>query len=900
MRIPPAVRRAFRLPPSKEQIARELDDEVRFHVETRANALMVTGLSQEQAYAEALRRFGDVDDLRDYCVSIEVPQMQRAQFRERLHSVVQDIRLTLRQFRKSPSFTIVAALTLALGIGATTAIFTVVNGVVLRPLPFAESEKIVQLSGLDSKGQKLRFADRTFDQLVAENRTLSTLAEYNANGLSVSANGEVLRLKAAAVSRQFFDVLKVKPAAGRLFAPDEQRSGAAMVVVISHGMWVRQFGGAPDAIGATLKTGSTSMTVIGILGTGREFPADVDLWIPREQLGRDVSYTAHNWRVIGRIKDGMTLAQVSGDVSLVLRRLHGAIGEATATFDGLAITLREQIVGNIRTLLFLVLGASGVLLLIACANVTNLLIARLAARESEFAVRLAIGAGRWRLAQQLLIETSLLAAVGCVGGLLLALAGMRMLLVLRPAIIPRVGELNIDWRVLTFAAALSAGMAIMLGLVAAWRGARGDLRAALSQSQRSHGSGSASYRMRGSLVVLQLAMTVVLLTGAGLLARSFVGLMTIDPGFRTHGLVVAGLAPSVEQGSYALARRTLYYDALLDRARTISGVTSAGISDAEPFSGGSSNGTFLVLSSATVKITQGDFETLFRDKAHTGYATYRLASEGYFKALNIPLVTGRLFNKGDRAGAPHVAVVNASLARTQWPSESAIGKVIEFGNIDGDLTPITIVGIVGDTREEDLAQQPEPAVYVSYRQRPGPGNGADAFVIMSTTSEGPTISAARQAFTELRAGVPMRFQRVEEIIARSIASQRFMLLLVGVFGVTALLLATLGVYSVISYLVAQRGREISIRVALGARANDIILLVLGRGIALSLIGATVGTAAALAATRVLKKLLYGVSATDPLAFSYVIAVVCVVALLASYVPARRAAKARPMDVLRGG
>jgi predicted permease len=512
---------------------------------------------------------------------------------------------------------------------------------------------------------------------------------------------------------------------------------------------------------------------------------------------------------------------------------------------------------------------------------------------------LAIGAGRARLAQQLLVESSVMSALGCVGGLLIGAAGVRLLLLLRPALIPRIGEISLDWRVLVFAMALSAATAIVLGLVAAWRATRGDLRSALSQSQRTQGGGGASYRLRGSLVVMQLAMTVVLLVAAGLLARSFVREVTIDPGFRTRGVVVASIAFDTGAGADGLGRRTRYYDAIAERARAIPGVTGVGISDAAPFAGGSSNGMFLILPSASVVVTIEDMETRFRDGGHTRHASYRLASPDYFKALGIPVVSGRVFDDGDRAGAPHVAVINASLAKSQWPNETPIGKVIEFGNIDGDMTPATIVGVVGDTREEDLARDPEPAIFFSYRQRPGNTTG-DMYVILSTTTEAPTIRSARQAFRQVRADVPMRFQTIEDIVGRSVADQRFMLLLVGVFGAVALMLATLGVYSVISYIVAQRGRELSIRAALGASTSEIVRLVLRQGIVLSLVGVGVGGAAAFGATRVLGHMLYQVSTTDPVAFGAVIVVLCATTLLASYFPARRAARLAPMDVLRAG
>jgi predicted permease len=583
----------------------------------------------------------------------------------------------------------------------------------------------------------------------------------------------------------------------------------------------------------------------------------------------------------------------------LLARLHAEVGDETWTVDGLAIGLREQIVGHVALLLFLLLGASGLLLLIACANVANLLIARMAAREGELAVRVALGAGRRRLAQQLLVETSLLAFVGGAGGILLAALSVHTLLALRPALIPRVGELRVDWRVLAFAIVISAVTALALGLLTAWRAARGDLRAALSQSQRTLGGGGASYRIRGTLVVVQLATTVVLLIAAGLLAHSFERLVAIDPGFRDHGVVVADVAFDTDTGRIGIARRVQLADELMSRARSIPGVSSVGFSNAEPFSGGSSDGGFVVLSNADVKLTlQALVDQILHDKAHAGWANYRLVSTGYFKALGIPLVSGRLFDDDDRVETPHVAVVSASLARKQWPNENPIGKVIDFGNIDSDPTPMTIVGVVGDTREEDLADGPQPVVYCSYRQRRGNDDGM--YLVLSSSNEAATIRDARQAFRSMRADLPIRFLTVEQIVGRSIASQRFMLLLIGVFGGVALLLATLGIYSVISYLVAQRGREISIRVALGASAPEVVRLVLRQGIALSLVGIAIGVAVALFATRVLRNLLYDVGPADPLAFAVVLALLATVVLLASYVPARRASRFDPMDVLRGG
>lgn len=900
MRIPDGVRRAFRLPATSERIARDLDDEVRFHVEERARKLIAQGWTTEAAYAEALRRFGDVDDLRDYCVAIEVPHMQRVALRERLETITQDFRFALRQLRKSPTFAFLAALTLALGVGATTAIFSVVNGVVLRPLPFRESEQLVRIFGIDSKGQSMsNMADPTFDVLAERNRSFAALAKLNSFSVGATIGDESTRLAGSSVSRDFFSVLGVKPRAGRFFVPEEQQVTTSPSIVISDALWARAFNRSPSAIGGKLIISGAPATIVGVMPAGQELPATTDVWIPAEMNEKRTSYTAHNWQVLGRMKPGVTITQATSDVSAILRDLHARVGEATWTFDGRTVLLRDQIVGRIRPLLITLFAASAVLLLIACANVANLLIARMASRQGEIAVRLALGAARTRLAQQLLIEASVLAAIGCLGGLLLAFGGMRLLLVLRPTVVPRVSELSIDARVLGFAIAVSAGTAIALGLLAAWRGVSGDLRAALAQSQRTQGGGGVSYSVRASLVVLQVAMTVVLLVGAGLLTRSFLRLMTVDAGYRTKGVVVAQVAYAPRPGAPAIDPVALQREQdVVARLQSLGGVRSVGVSDAAPFSGGATNGAFLVLQSTAISLDPATLQALFADKTHMGYATRHVVDAGYFKATGIRLVSGRLFTGADRAGAPQVAVINASLAKKQFPNESPIGKAIEYGNMDGDLTPITIVGVVGDTKEENLAADADAAVYLSNLQRRN--QTPDRYFVIETTNEAATVASARAALRDMLPGVGVRFQTMDDIIARSVGTQRFMLILVGVFALMALLLATLGVYSVISYLVAQRGKEISIRVALGARGTDIVRLVVRQGMTLVAGGAIAGALAAVAATRLLKTLLYEISATDPIAFVSVIGLLCAVAVLASYLPARRAAKVAPMDVLRAG
>ena len=898
MEIPAGVRRALRLPPTSERLLRELDDEVRFHVEMRAQRLIERGTPRDEAYAEALRRFGDVNELRDYCQTIEVTHMRRVQWRERVESLLQDARYAGRQFRKAPGLSAIAALTLALGIGATTAIFSVVSGVLLKPLPYHDPDRIVQLWGLDNKGNQLHFADPTFDDVVARTRSFSAIAEYNVFSTTFVSNGEGFPARTAYVSRAFFDVFALRPAAGRFFAPEEQQLGASPSVVISYAFWQRQFGGSTSALGAKLTNGSTTARIVGVLPDGLEYPTGTEVYIPREIEPKNTSRTAHNFSVLARLAPGVSLAQGSQELSAVLRRIKADVGDDTWTVDGTAVPLAEQLVGKIRPMLLLIFGASAVLLLIACANVLNLLIARIAAREGEIAVRIAIGAGRARLAQQLLVESLVLALIGCVGGLALAFGGVRALAAFRPASLPRVDDISVDWRVLVFAVLISALAALSLGIIAAWRGARGDIRSALAHTQRTQGAG-ASHRVRGTLVVVQLAMTMVLLAGAAVLGRSFVRLMTVDAGFRTHGVAIASLLLDRDDDKPAtLARRNQFLDEALQRIANLPGVTAVGGVADLPLSGSGANGLFLVLDNATAKLDMSDLGRLFQDKSRTGNAVYQMASQDYFKAMGIPVVAGRTFNDGDRAGGPHVAVISASLAKQQWPGESPLGKVIEFGNMDGDLTPMTIVGVVGDVRDRALAAPPSAIVYSFYRQRPGNGSGFS--IVIATKTPGPVIASARQIVRQLRPDVPVRFSNVEELVSRSVAQQRFMLFLVGTFGVLSLLLAGLGVYSVISYLVAQREREMSIRVALGARAADVVRLVVGQGIVLVLIGAGVGTVGAAIATRLLKNMIYETSTTDPVGFGAVIALLSFIAIAASYVPARRASRADPMDILRSG
>jgi predicted permease len=642
-----------------------------------------------------------------------------------------------------------------------------------------------------------------------------------------------------------------------------------------------------------------------------DVPAGTDLWTPSE-LERPVpSRTAHNWNVLAKLRDGVTLAQARREASAVARTLKGQYGDETWMEDAHVVPLREELVGDVRPALVVLLAASGFLLLIGCANVVNLLVARLASRHGELALRLALGAGRGRLVRQFLAEALAIAACGGLLGLLVGIFGVRVLLSLEPGRLPRVGEIGVHWPVLVFAILVSSICALALGLLTAWRATRGDIREALAQSQRTQAGSGSSHRVRSGLVVVQIALTLVLLVGAGLLARSFVELLQVDPGFRADNTVIMDVDVPIPQSTgltltngasdqaSPLQRMVQSYDEISARFAGIQGIRQVGGANFFPLAGGGTgDGAFIILGTPDEKIDFAKLPELLKDKTRSGFADFRVASPGFFTTLHIPLVSGRLFDDRDAPTATPAAVINATLARKQWPNESPIGKIIEFGNMDGDLRPFTIVGVVGDIREGGLAEPPEPTFYAYYRQRPVRATSF-YFVLEGSAPTANTIATARGIMHELRPDIPPRFRTMETVLADSLADRRFTLVLLAAFGGAALLLATLGVYSVISFLVAQRRQEIGVRIALGARSQDVLRLVLRQGATLALIGIAIGAVAALGLTRLIAGLLYGVSASDPIAFLGVMVLLAVVAVLASLVPARRAAKVDPMTVLRG-
>jgi putative ABC transport system permease protein len=834
-----------------------------------------------------------------------------------MHAFWRDVRYGLRMLAKNPGFTIVAVLTLALGVGATTAIFSVIYGVLLRPLPYTHPEQIVHLWEMSRDGHHMNFADPNFADMQSQNHSLQGIAEYGNVLESVSGGKEPTRTMVAPVSRDFFEVLGVQPAIGRGFAREEQRYNAPVTAMVSYAYWKQFLGATKDLSALRLKIDAQPAAVVGVMPPGFRFPDNTDVWVPREIYETYPSRTAHNWRVIGRLREGMAVEGSRVELTGIAQRLEQQFGHDTAMVGVAMEPLREAMTSNVRPALIILFGASSFLLLIACANVVNLMLAQAAARERELSIRAALGAGRNRLIRQFLTEAFLLSTIGGALGVLAALWGLNGLLAIAPADLPRLEDVAVNVPVLLFSLVLVFLVAIGLGIFSAVRATSGDPRAALNEgSQRQ--SGSLGKQRLGRLIIAgQLATTLVLLVGAGLLGRSLLRVLSVDPGFRTEGIVTMELALPDDPTK---VQRIQFLNEVIARLRNIPGVQGVGGTNELPLTGGRADGSYVIMNPAQISARTQDmiqrsvngnldkdpallaeftkfFDEIFKDQAHMGDADYCVASEGFFRALEIPLLSGRLFDSRDTKDSLHVAVVSKSLADEKWPNQSPIGQTVEFGNMDGDPRLLTIVGVVGDMRDKSLESAPRPTIYVDYRQRP---TAAQRFTIVMLAPGKPdaVFSAAREIVRSLDSDVPPRFSTFSNTFSASLGARRFSLLLVSIFSATALLLAMAGIYGVTAYTVTQRTREIGVRMALGASRGTVLGMVLKQGAITGLFGVGAGIVGSLALTRLLQSQLFGVSATDPATFAGVVLILILVSLAACWIPGRRAARVDPMVALR--
>ncbi len=805
-----------------------------------------------------------------------------------METLWQDLRYGARQLARSPGFTVVAVLTLALGIGANTAIFSVVNAVLLRPLPHPEPERLTMV-WLDNRNEgwpEDLTSYPTYLDWRSQNRSFEDLAAFTPSEASLSGDGEPERVRSAVVSASYFSVLRVQPAQGRVFRPEEEVPGAEPVVVLSAGLWQRRFAGRPDILGQPINLGGNPFTVIGVMPSGFDAPARTELWLPfsgqPQQLldARDPLWL----RVIGRLKPGVPLAEAQAEMTAIARRLEQEYPDSMANLGVNLVPLHTHVVGKARPALLTILGAVLFVLLIACANVANLQLARSAARERELAVRAAIGAGRLRLVRQLLTESLLLATLGGVVGLLLAFWGVETLRGLLPATVPRVDEIGVDTGVLLFLLGATLLTTLLFGLVPALRTSRPDLNDSLKEGGRT-ATGGAHARLRSALVVGEVALALLLLVGAGLMLRSFQNLLGIDPGFQHRNQLTFDLNTSPSKYPEP-AQVAQFYEQVLGRLRALPEVEEVSAASDVPLSG-----------SIWPNANSFALEGVARSPEDQSISVnITVVTDDYFRTLAVPLVSGRFFGPEDTPESAPVVLINQAMARRYWPNEDPVGKRMKYGGADSTGPWRTIVGVVADVRDSELDRETRIASYLPQSQT---RRRAMTLVLRASSDPLRLVPTVREQVWSLDREMPLaNVSTLEARLERSLAQRRFNMLLLGVFGALALTIASIGIYGVIGYSVAQRRHEIGVRMALGAQRGDIFRHVVGQGIGLALLGIGIGLAGAFALTRFITGLLFRIEPTDPVTLVVVSALLAGMAFLACFMPARRAAKVDPMVALR--
>ncbi|HKU77097.1 MAG TPA: ABC transporter permease [Pyrinomonadaceae bacterium] len=862
----------------KDRVDQEFTEEIQAYLDMLTEKKISEGLTPREARRSALVEVGGVEQVHEKVREIRMGQLFETAWR--------DVRFGVRALVHSPVFSVVTVLSLALGIGANTAIFSVVNGLLLRPLPYPESERIVDVwhtppqqsfPGMD----RFSVSPANYIDWKAQSTSFEQMAVYGYIGFSLSTSNDPLPLIGAPVSSDFFSVLRTNPMLGRTFTPDEERPGRDQVVVIGHALWQRAFGANPNIVGQTLTLNSRGFTVVGIMPAGFEFPREAELWVPlawddKERQVRSI----HDYLVVARLKPNVSQQQAQAEMSTISSRLEQQYQEDNKGWGAVVIPLREDIVGDIRLALLVLFCAVGFVLLIACANVANLMLARGANRQREIAVRIALGAGRARLIRQLLTESILLAVIGGVLGLLLAVWGSKVLVELGR--LPNPGDIGIDTWALGFTLLVSFGVGIIIGIVPALQLTRTNLSDTLKQGSGRTGGSAIKQHTRKALVVSEVALSLVLLIGAGLMIRSFWKLQNVNPGFDTSNALTMSVALTPTRYSEP-HQQLAFLDRALEQIRAVPGVVSVGATTTIPLGGGGSTQPFSIEGRPAGVVAE-------QPMAQTRYIT-----SDYFRAVGIPLRQGRFFSDQDRDNSVQVVIISEAMARRFWPGENPIGK---------RLTPTfhleqgarEIVGVVGDVKASGLDVDSSAMMYLPYRQSPRPYMSFVVRTASNPESLFQPVSTAIYSIDKEQALTDV--QTMDQVLSRSLSGRRFNMTLLLTFAGVALLLAAVGVYGVTNYTVTLRRRELGIRMALGAGRMDVLRLVLRQGLTLTLIGVAAGLISAYALTRLMASLLYGVTATDYLTFASVSAVLIVVGVVASYVPARRATKVNPTIALR--
>jgi putative ABC transport system permease protein len=856
----------------------EREREIQAYLEIETDENIARGMTPEEARYAARRKLGNPTLIRE-----EIYRMNSLTF---IESLWQDVRCGSRMLRKNAGFAMVAVLTLALGIGANTAIFSVIHAVLLSPLPYDHPDRITLVRESNpSKGfEQFSVSPPNYMDWKNAAGAFEQMASMSRGQFSYTGGAEPERLVGARVAASFFSVLGAQPELGRTFLPEDDVVGKAGVVVLSHGLWTQHFGSDPQVIGKSLTLDGESYRVIGVMQNGFQFPRGVQLWLPSEFDERSLSPRArgaHYLTVIARLKPGASIEQAQAEMASISKRLEQLYPNTNTGWTSKVVALNEATVGNIRPTLLVLFGAVGFLLLIACANVANLLLARATARQREIAIRFSLGANRLRIARQLLTESILLSGIACALGLLLAEWAMRALRTLPPSTLPRAESIGLDLPVLGFAAAVAVLTALLFGFAPALQITRGAPSETLKEGGRTASAGR--HGVRSALVVLETTLALVLLVGSGLLFKSFVRLQTVDPGFQSKNILTANI--SLPKSKYSTDAQTIqFFDQLLERMQAVPDVKEAAVASGNPMDG--SNLSFVFATKELQALAPADQPS----------AGYYVVSPNYFHTLGIPLLVGRYFTQGDFAGSPRVAIVSQAVAQRFFHDRTPIGQTIKIGVGAGDPPWREIVGVVGDVKDDGLGEAATMTVYEPCTQQVW---SSMSLFLRSDSNPSHLASILRSRVMSVDKDQPVaEIATGEQLMSQAVAQPQLRTLLLSLFAGLALVLASLGIYGVMSNMVAQRTHEIGVRMALGAGQRSVLRLVLSNGMRLTLLGIALGTAGAFALTRLMKSFLFQVTPTDPATFLEVALFLFAVALLASYIPARRATRVDPVVALR--
>jgi putative ABC transport system permease protein len=859
----------------------ELQAELQFQQGRAGEENAIRGTSLEETRSATLRISGGVERAGEESWSARGLRI--------IGELWQDLRYGARMLLNSPGFTAVAVVTLALGIGANSAIFSVIDALLLRQLPYRDPDKLVQVweTNMILGRNAVSASYPNFADWRDQNHVFEQIAAYSGGGFILTGTADPERIQGAIVSPSFFPMLGIKPMVGRVFLPEEDHPNKVFSAVISERLWRRRFNSDPQIIGKTVGIDDESFTVIGVVAGVTDLsglPNDTDLWLPISFGGAFNNRRGHYLRVMARLKSGVSREQAQANMDSITGALAAQYPDSNKNYGLRLVPLHEQIVGDFKLALQVLLGAVALVLLIASANVANMLLARAGSRRREIAIRIALGAGRFRLIRQLLTESLLLSLLGGAVGLLLALCGVYLLVTFGPADMPRAKEIAVDSSVLGFTLAVSLLTGVIFGLAPALQASRPDLNETLKDSGRSATGGAGHRRVRSLLVVSEITLSLVLLVGAGLLVRSFLNLQAVNPGFNPQNLLTGriGLSGSKYETEASVIA---FYDQLLDRIKSLPAVRSAAIRTYIPIAAneGYANRSFSI---------EGRLTSL----ADRPTAFYNCVSPDFFHTMEIPILKGRPFDKQDVKNGQNVIIINDTLARRDFPGEDPIGKRMTYKANPKEEDWVMVVGIVKDTKPRALDGEPVAEMYTPFAQQP---DSSMAFMIRTTSKPEGIIAAVRQTVQSLDKYQPVYgIRTLESVMSEAVAKPRFRTFLLGVFAVVALILAMVGIYGVMSYSVTQRTHEIGIRVALGAQGSDVLKLVIGYGMALAFVGVGIGLVASFALTRVMSQFLFGINPTDPLTFTVIVLLLSGVALLACFLPARRAMKIDPIIALR--